>query len=236
MVIMVLEISDFLNRVEATQYTIFTQKLHASVSKTLETYNGKIIRTDNNHYVVTFESVTDAIPCTYKIQYRFKYVTPKHQSFSRRLNIALSATPQYNEPQVAFTKNLCEIIKDQVVMTSTVKSLYQRANEHAEIDTERVRVLTVKEEEFFSQIIEVLEQYWAQSSLTVTTFSSALGLTYAQLYRRLLGLTGKAPNQFIKDYRLHKALIMLHDRQGSIAEIAKQTGFNSSSYFSDCFL
>ncbi|MBO6631227.1 MAG: helix-turn-helix transcriptional regulator, partial [Psychroserpens sp.] len=49
-------------------------------------------------------------------------------------------------------------------------------------------------------------------------------------------LTGKTPNNFIKDYRLHKALVLLHNHHGSIAQIAKQSGFNSPTYFSECFL
>ena len=89
MVIMVIEISDFISRVEASQYTIFTQKFHSSVAKTVQKFDGDIKKTDNNNYVVFFEDITNAVQCALDVQYKFKYVTPKHKSFSRKLNIAL---------------------------------------------------------------------------------------------------------------------------------------------------
>ncbi len=82
MVIMVIEISDFLSRVEASQYSIFTQKFHFSVSKTLKKFNGNIKKKDNNNYLVSFVSVDDAVQCALDIQYKFKIATtkflPKH--------------------------------------------------------------------------------------------------------------------------------------------------------------
>jgi AraC-like DNA-binding protein len=50
-----------------------------------------------------------------------------------------------------------------------------------------------------------------------------------------MNLTGKSPNTFIRDYRLNKALKLLHDQKGNISEIAFETGFNSLAYFSKCF-
>ena len=80
-VIMVLETSNYLNRLEANQFTIFTQKFHNSVSKTLKLFNGSVVKKDNNSYLVSFKSVTDAILCALKIQFNFKYITPKFESF-----------------------------------------------------------------------------------------------------------------------------------------------------------
>ena len=74
-----------------------------------------------------------------------------------------------------------------------------------------------------------------KAAFTVSSLSKALGYTYSQLYHRLMKLTGKSPNNFIKEFKLHKALVLLYKQQGNITEVASKTGFNSPTYFSDCF-
>ncbi|MEH6537714.1 MAG: helix-turn-helix domain-containing protein [Psychroserpens sp.] len=236
MVIMVIEISDFLSRVEASQYSIFTQKFHSSVSKTLKKFNGHIKKKDNNNYLVSYLSVSDAIQCALKIQYKFKYVTPKHKSFSRRLKIGLSASKDLNKVGITLATRMCEIVKDQLVISDEVKSLYEKANEKAEIDDQLIRALTLEEEKFLSDVMDCVESSWVKPDFNVTSFSKALGYSYSQLYGRLMNLTGKSPNNFIKEFRLHKALVLLHNQSGSISQIADKTGFSSPTYFSRCFL
>jgi AraC-like DNA-binding protein len=236
MVIMVIEISDFLSRVEASQYSIFTQKFHFSVSKTLKKFNGNIEKKDNNNYLVTYQSVTDAVQCALKIQYKFKYVTPKHTSFSRRLKIALSISKTLNKQAIKFATRMCEMVRGPLVISAKVKNLYESANENAEIDNQLIHVLNTEEEKFLSDVMDYVEINWLQTDFNVKSFSKALGYTYAQLYGRLMKLTGKSPNNFMREFRLHKALILLHNQRGSIAQIATQTGFNSPTYFSKCFL
>lgn len=233
---MVIEISDFLSRVEASQYSIFTQKFHSSVSKTLKTFNGTIEQKDNNNYLVSYQSVNDAIQCALKIQYKFKYVTPKHKSFSRRLKIAMCASNSLNNTCITLATRMCEIVKDQLVISAKVKSMYEHTTTNAIIDHQLIRTLTPEEEQFLTDAMDYIELHWNNANFNVTAFSKALGYTYSQLYRRLIHLTQKTPNNFIKEFRLHKALELLHNQSGSIAAIAEQTGFNSATYFSKCFL
>jgi AraC-like DNA-binding protein len=51
----------------------------------------------------------------------------------------------------------------------------------------------------------------------------------------MMATTGKAPNAFIHDYRLDKALKLLEKKTENISEVAFETGFNSPAYFSKCF-
>lgn len=236
MVIMVIEISDFMSRVEASQYTIFTQKFHSSVAKTLSKYCAVIKRKDNNNYITTFTSVTDAIQCALDVQYKFKYVTPKHKSFSRKLNIAIVHASNYNDNSVKNCIRFCENVKDQLVITSKIKEQYESVNAHAEIDKTLIRTLKQNEETFFTQFMDYLESNWQNDRLNISKITKALKLTYAQLYWRLNKLTGSTPQRFIKDYRLHKAMLLLHKHHGNIAQVAKQTGFKSTTHFSDSFL
>ena len=241
-VLMVIETSNYLNRLEANQFTLFAQKFHNNVSKTLKKFNGRIVKKDNNTYLVSFKSVTDAVLCALKIKFQFKYVTPKPTTFTRRLNIALSSgipvtkKESIFEDTITLATRMCDIVKEQLVITTEVKLLYESENRNAAIDDKMIKVLKPNEEKFLMQLIDYVEQVWNQPNFSVDTFSKSLGLSKSQLYRKLTKLTGQSPNTFLKEFRLHKALDLLHKQKGNISEIAFETGFNSAAYFSKCFL
>ena len=240
-VLMVIETSNYLNRLEANQFTIFSQKFHNSVTKTLNKFNGRIVKKDNNSYLVSFKSVTDAVLCAQKIQFQFKYVTPKFDPDNRKLNIALSSgTPVSNkdnifEETISLATRMCDFVNEQLVITTEVKSLYESENRNALIDDKIVKILKPKEEKFLTQLIDFIEKVWNKPNFNVNEFSKKLGISKSQLYRKLINLTGQSPNTFLREFRLHKALNLLHNQQGNISEIAFETGFNSAAYFSKCF-
>ncbi len=241
-VIMVMETSNYLNRLEANQFSIFTQKFHNSISKTLKRFNGRIVKKDNNSYLVSFKSVTDAVLCVLKIQFNFKYITPKLESLKRRLKIGLGSGVPVTDKENIFEEatilatRMCEVIKEQIVISSEVKELYESENRNATIDMELIRTLKPSEEKFLSHLMDFTETHWDKPNFNVSNFSKELGYSKSQLYRKLMKLTGKSPNNFIREFRLHKALNLIYKQRGNISEIAYITGFNSPAYFSKCFM
>ena len=131
---------------------------------------------------------------------------------------------------------MCDIVKEQLVITTEVKLLYESENRNAAIDNKMIKILKPNEEKFLTQLIDFVGQVWDQPNFHVNDFSNALGFSKSQLYRKLTKLTGQSPNKFLKEFRLHKALELLHKQNGNISEIAFETGFNSAAYFSKCFL
>ncbi|NNK74006.1 MAG: DUF4242 domain-containing protein [Flavobacteriaceae bacterium] len=240
-VIMVIESSNFLNRVESHQFTLFSQKFHNSVNKSIQKFDGRIVLLDNNSYLVSFDSVTNAVFCALKIQSNFKYITPKFDSYLRRLKIGLSigapVTSKKNlfEEAINLSTYMCEVIKEQVVLSSEIKKIYDHENHNAFLTKEEVRVLKPKEERFLFQLMEFINSRWHDHELTVEDFSIHLSYSRSQVYRKFMNLTGKSPNAFLRDFRLHRALRLLYDQKGNISEIAFESGFNSPAYFSKCF-
>lgn len=239
--LMVIETSNYLNRVESNQFSIFTQKFHNSISKTLKQFVGRVVKQDNNSYLISFKSVTNAIVCALKIQSNFKYITPKFDAQNRRLKIGLgSGTPVTEkdnifEEAVTLATRMCEVVKNEIVISSEVRALYESENRNAFINKEHIRTLKPSEEEFLTKLMEFVEKIWNNHSFNVNAFSKALGYSKSQIYRKLMSLTGKSANRFINEFRLHRALNLLHEQKGNISEIAFETGFNSPAYFSKCF-
>ena len=113
--------------------------------------------------------------------------------------------------------------------------IYEKENQHAYIDDEQIKSLNPLEETFLVNFMDCIETSWKDPDFNVVTFAKTLGYSKSQLYRKTVNLTGKSPNTFIRDYRLDKAMTLLHEQQGNISEIAFESGFNSLGYFSECF-
>lgn len=239
--IMVIKTSSYLNRLEGNQFSLFMQKFHNSVLKSIKHFNGRIVKRDNNNYLVSFKMISNAVSCALKIQYNFKFTTPKFDLKNRKIKIALSSgvpisdEGDFFEEAINLATRMCEVVKDQIVISNEVKTLYESENRNAIIDKDLVRTLKISEEKFLTSLMDYVDIIWNNPNFNVDDFSKELGYSKSQLYRKLIGITGKAPNNFIKEYRLHKALDLLHKQHGNISEIAYESGFNSPAYFSKCF-
>lgn len=233
--IMVIETSDYLNRLEANQFNLFTQKLHNSLSKTLSHFSGSIIEHNDNKYVVAFEDLNDAVLCCLKIQSKFKYITPNFDGSIRRLQIGLCHPLNNLEETIQQATNICEFVKHKIATTYEVKSVYEQNNTNSFLDRKIIKVLKPSEFAFLVNLIGYLKDHWNNYELSVEELSEPLGYSHSQIYRKTLALTGKSPSAFIRDYRLNRALKMIHLRKGNIGKIAKRSGFRSPTYFSKCF-
>jgi len=240
-IIMVIETSDYLHRQETHQLSMFTQKFHRSVAKSVKHFEGSIVRENDKSYLISFRSVTNAVLCALKIQDGFKYSYPKLERDNQRLKIGLSEGSPVTSKDGLFSESIfmatqmCEIIQGQIVITSAIKALYENENRNAIIDDALIRTLTPKEVLFVTQLNELCERSWNKSNFNVAFISKELGHSKSQLYRKIKRLTGKSPITFIREFRLHKALDLIHNQQGNISEIAFETGFNSPAYFSKSF-
>ena len=234
--IMVIETSNYLNRLEANQFSLFTQKLHNSFLKSINHFKGSILVSNDNIYVVKFKKATNAVLCALKIQSNFKYITPRFDASIRQLKIGIASgnNNHVTDPTTLATR-ICEVVKDQIVITTDVKTDYELVNKNSFINKEHIRTLKPAEEIFINEIMSFSETIWKQNEFNVNDYSKELPYSKIQVYRKLKSLTGKSPSKFLRDFRLNKALNLLHGDKGNVTEIAGKTGFNSLTYFSKCF-
>jgi transcriptional regulator GlxA family with amidase domain len=63
----------------------------------------------------------------------------------------------------------------------------------------------------------------------------ALALSRIQLYRKLKALTDQSPTDFLRAFRLQRAVDLLAGSTSTVADVAYAVGFNSLSCFGKCF-
>ncbi|MDR1624284.1 MAG: substrate-binding domain-containing protein [Tannerellaceae bacterium] len=88
---------------------------------------------------------------------------------------------------------------------------------------------------FLRKFIACIEEVYPDAGFNIEKLSDSLGLSRGHLHRKIKELTGTPPVDFLRNYRLRKAAILLLQEQLSVSEIAYQTGFSSPAYFSKRF-
>jgi DNA-binding response OmpR family regulator len=90
--------------------------------------------------------------------------------------------------------------------------------------------------QFLERVTSAIEKHLAEEELSVESLAEEIGLSRAQLHRKLKAITNKSPNELIRSFRLQRAAELIRQDVGSLAEIAYQVGFSSQAYFTRCFV
>ena len=88
---------------------------------------------------------------------------------------------------------------------------------------------------FVDKVTAFVEKNIVESELSVEQMAEAMGMSRANLYRRMVAATGSTPSEFIKIVRLRHAERLLIQGGLTISEICYEVGFTSPRYFSKCY-
>jgi len=88
---------------------------------------------------------------------------------------------------------------------------------------------------FAETLNEALRKNMGNPELKIDDLGAQLGMSRVQLYRKVKALTGISPVELLREMRLQRAYNLLVSTTKSVSEIAFEVGFNTPSYFSNCF-
>jgi len=91
------------------------------------------------------------------------------------------------------------------------------------------------DKEFLEKSLKVVESNLYNTQFDLEAFSREMFLSRSQLHRKMVGITGQAPGEFIRVFRLKKAAQLLLEKKLSVTQIALEIGFNSPSHFTKAF-
>ena len=210
---------------------------HKSITTSTTNHNGRIVKQETNAFLISFDSVTNAVVCAKKIQKLHNCVITPDIEFKIGIGAGIPVTEKDGifEDTIKLAERLSDYAKGGIVVTSEVKDLYESENLNSSIDDTIVHALNSKHEKFLNNLIDFTEKEWHNSTLSADDYCKNLGFSKSQLYRKMMSTTGQSPNAFLKKYRLNKAMNLLEKQVDNISEIAFKTGFNSPAYFSKCF-
>ncbi|HEY4616987.1 MAG TPA: nickel-binding protein [Flavobacterium sp.] len=238
-IIMVVRFNDFSLKKSFEKENQALVKIIGEIHQIISKLKGRVVKQNSKEFLISFTSVTDAVLGALEIQSNFESDQKNKGTFN--LKIVLGAGVPVTEKEGLFentievVESIYRFIKGQVVITDEVKDLYESENLNKCVDDKFINVLKSSDEQFLNNLMACIEKNWDKTDLKANDFCEQLGYSKSQLYRKMMLLTGKSPNSFVKEYRLNMALQLLNKQIDNISEIAFKTGFNSPTYFSKCF-
>ena len=91
------------------------------------------------------------------------------------------------------------------------------------------------DQEFINKLTNILEVNLDNENFGVKELAEEMGVSRSQLHRKIHAINGNSTSQFIREFRLQKAMEMLQKNVATASEIAYRVGFSSPTYFSTCF-
>ncbi|WP_300901325.1 hybrid sensor histidine kinase/response regulator transcription factor [uncultured Bacteroides sp.] len=92
-----------------------------------------------------------------------------------------------------------------------------------------------KDKQFAAKLQEILEQQIGNSQFAVDDLAAIMGLGRSTFYRKVRGVTGYSPNEYMRIIRMKKAAELLLENRYTVAEVSYKVGIEDPFYFSKCF-
>jgi DNA-binding response OmpR family regulator/two-component sensor histidine kinase len=91
------------------------------------------------------------------------------------------------------------------------------------------------DEKFLEKVLAIIEQHMDDEHFSIDELSREAGFSNMQFYRKIKGLSGQTPSEFLRTIRLKRAAALLAKNSDNVTQIAYSVGFKSLSYFNKCF-
>jgi len=232
---------DLVHRTKASPLGEFKKLLKPSrpaviVSNAIREFCGNRVRNDWDDSILgVFAEEDNAVLCALEIQ---KLLNPLKGTLSFKIGLSLgqpmSRQQGFFEESLREAKMLNVVAREGQLVIDFNTRKNSPAKHRASSDPD-VRILSPTQRGFLKSFFELIQTHLNDSQFSVNFMTRELGVSRPQLYRRIVEITGRSPNQFIRDMRLRKALVLLLENRFSVSEIAYEVGFGTPSYFTKRF-
>lgn len=96
-------------------------------------------------------------------------------------------------------------------------------------------VLQSSDEVLMERIMKVINKNLNNPMLSVEMLTQEVGMSRTHLHRRIKGMTGLTPSDFIRNIRLIQAAELLKKKDITVTQVAYTVGFSSQTHFSSAF-
>lgn len=122
-------------------------------------------------------------------------------------------------------------IKNILTQQESMRKTYQK-----QVDVNPTQVIIESPEEMFLQkLLRLIDENISNTNFSVEELSSEMFVSRYTLYKKILALTGKTPNEFIRLIRLKRAAQLLENGYLTVSQVCYKVGFQSQKYFVKAF-
>jgi len=92
-----------------------------------------------------------------------------------------------------------------------------------------------RDKEFVDQLHHILQDNLDNPNFSVDEFASRMHIGRTVFYKKMKGLTGYSPNEYMRIMRMKKAAELLLEGKLTVSEVSYKVGIEDPFYFSKCF-
>lgn len=126
-------------------------------------------------------------------------------------------------------------MRNEMIIGQRLAKLHTVATATQGDEGEYTKYVEQKGVEFIDQLHRIIDQNLQNSDFNIDTIATEMGLSRSTFFKKVKNVTGFAPVDLIKEFRLSRAAELLKQTDLSITEVAYKSGFKDSGYFGKCF-
>ena len=127
------------------------------------------------------------------------------------------------------------LLKAQIANLIKAKERLKKAFKESEEKWASDSNLNQRDKNLVEKSAQIVEKHLLDPNFSVEQLAEELGVSRSSLHRKMRVLINQSATEFIRYVRMKKALKFLKEGNLNIDEIGFAVGFNSHSYFSQCF-
>lgn len=127
------------------------------------------------------------------------------------------------------------VIRQAFINQERRRAIVLRNNGPEAEEVDMKTVLSPIDQRFMDKLYAYIDSNLSNCELNINMLGKELGFSRTSFYRKIKGLTGQTPNDFLRIYRLNKAAELILADEFSLNEIGDRVGFGTYSHFSTCF-
>lgn len=209
---------------------------HEIMRKELQHHEGREVELKGQDFIASFVSVTQAVACAAAVQ---KGMHVAGELINLRMGINAGMPVEKSKELFGDTIKMAKYLSDfagnnQIVLASIIKEIYKDDGQKNLHNQDFFKWISPVDENSLQMLMDSLSNNWTNPDLGVGDFCHDLSMSKSKLYRKCTELTGRSPNELIREYRLLKSLDLLKTDR-NVSQTVFDVGFSSPSYFTKCF-
>ena len=126
-------------------------------------------------------------------------------------------------------------MRNEMIIGQRLAKLHTMATATPAKEIDYSQYVEQKGMESIDQLHRIIDENLQNSEFNIDTMAAEMGLSRSAFFKKVKNVTGFAPLDLIKEFRLSRAAELLKHTNLSINEVAYRSGFKDSSYFGKCF-
>jgi AraC-like DNA-binding protein len=212
-----------------------SQSLSEKISTIINKHRGRIAPWSQGTMGV-FSASADALECAQALQFELKHEQDVNFKIGLGAGKPLTGDRDFFEQAIKIVQRLCWLAGEQQVMVSSLSKMLCPDKQFTNAPTDgSFKFLNESEEDLMDRWFSITEDQLSDENFNIENICRQIGMSRPQLYRKITHLTGRSPNDLLRDQRMEKAFELLKKKSYNVSEVALEVGYNSPSYFAKCF-